>query len=530
MLNLRFASLAAALSMPVLAGCGALSGMTDQPAGQSVIRAQRLPSAGYDPLAQTHPLPLGIDNVKNLPGSEHTGRTVVAATALDAADHTVQDLLRLSGGASELSIALAEEVDSAVLYVRYDSSREHLAAGQAGSGEHVSLIHQVEPGLLAVAFAATGQAGLAANTELVRLRFAPGARNVVRSASLITTNIRARVNDIAVADNGDTSVTLQWSERHPGDYDQNGEVNAADLTRIGQQFRKAVAPGSADYARLEVIDGDGNGEINSADITVIGQNFRSFITGYNIYRTPLNAPAELPVATEAGRWVKVQNAAEPSGPSAPRQFNGQDFRLVYTFIDASGAGDFGWFVRPTGPSNNEEGTDSDVATFTVGGGTPPEAGLSFEIMPPQGGTVTPGSDIFIAVNVTGAVGLFSANVRFEYDATLLEFVEAVPSYNDGTEHPSILSPPLFVGADNVGSAETPYRLIGFNATQTLGTPAVTADGALGYVHFRSIGDGVNNSAVRFPQSTNFIYLWGEQYGVPVLTPALGEPLQIAVIP
>jgi hypothetical protein len=352
----------------------------------------------------------------------------------------------------------------------------------------------------------------------------------VRSSSLITTNARAKVDDLSVTDNGDTSATLQWSERHPGDYDQNGEVNAADLTKIGQQFRKAVVVGSPDYARLEVIDGDSNGEINSADITVIGQNFRSFITGYNVYRTPLADANEVPLATDSGRWTKVINSAEPTGPSAPRQFNGQDFRLVYTFNDSSGAGNYGWFVRPTGPNNNEEGTTSDVATATVGSGAPPEAGLTLVIMPPQGNTLSPGTDVYVAVVVTGAVDLFSANVRFEYDTTLLEFVEAIPSYNDGTEHPNILTPPLFIGVDNVGSAAAPYSLIGFNATQTLGTPPVTADGALGYVHFRARGDGLNASALRFPQSSNFIYLWGETYGVPVLTPALGDPLLISVIP
>src|SRR5439155_6739073 len=128
----------------------------------------------------------------------------------------------------------------------------------------------------------------------------------------------------------------------------------------------------------EVVDGDGNGEINAADISPIGQNFKSFITGYNIYRTPLSSASEQPDPLDSARWAKVLNTGDPSGPSAPRQFSGQDFRLVYTFLDQSGAGDFGWFVRPTGLTVSEEGRISDVKTFTVGGVAPPSAGLSLE--------------------------------------------------------------------------------------------------------------------------------------------------------
>jgi hypothetical protein len=287
---------------------------------------------------------------------------------------------------------------------------------------------------------------------------------------------------------------------------------------------------TSNYAQLEVCDADGNGEINPADITTIGKNFHARISGYDIYRTPLSTPSEQPDPAATARWTKVENTADPTGPSAPRQYNGQDFRLVYTFVDQSGGGDFGWYVRPTGATPSEEGTISQVTTLTVGTGAPPDAGLSFEIEPPQGNIIGVNDDIYIGVKLTGAQDLFSANVRFEYDGSLLQFVEAVPAYTDGGgSHPNLLAPPLFVGADNVGSATSPYRLLGFNATETLGTAAASGDGVLGYVHFKALATGINNSAVRFPQSSNFIYLWGTQYGVPTNTPALGSPLSISVL-
>jgi hypothetical protein len=521
------ACLVGALGLVASSGCGSnglLVPSQDVPRGATAV---------YNPLAPSLPAPRGVDSVKLLRGLPLGARTVVATTASDELDDAVQATLRLSGGGDGLTISLARPLTDVALYVRYNGAAEHLKGSSAAPAGSVSLVHEVEPGLLAVAFSATTPAGLKPG-RLITLSFAPGASAVVRSTSTITGNARAAVTDLAIADNGDATATLQWSERNPGDYDLNSEVNSGDLAKIGQNYRKVFDNTDPDFAKLDVIDGDGNGEINGqGDLTVIGQNYKSTITGYNLYRTTLATPTEDPDPAESGRWTKVDNATDASGPSAPREFNGQNFRLVYTFVDTCGGGDFGWYVRPTGAGTGaslEEGTRGEAATATIGNGAPPDAGLSFEIQPPAGGVVSAGDDIYIAVKVTGAVDLFSANVRVEYDSTLLQFVEVVPSYNDGTDHPNILTPPLFVGADNVGTATAPYKLLGFNATQTLGTPAVTNDGALGYMHFTAVGNGLNAAAVRFPQSTNFIYLWGVQYGVPVLTPSLGSPLQVSVVP
>jgi hypothetical protein len=505
-----------------LAACGTGSPTSPNPA---VVHT---PAAAYDPLAPAQPLPLGVDNVKLLPGASVAGRTVVAATALDTADTEVQDALVLVGVGGGLAVSLDKPLQDAVFYVRYDAAREHFTGSSVTDGELVSLVHDVEPGLVAIGLSATTRAGLPTGAGLVNLRFAPGAA-APRTASLITSNVRAKVDDLTAVDNGDTSATLQWSERHPGDYDLNGEVNAADITRIGQHFKETYTAADPGFAQIEVIDGDANTEINSADITVIGQSFKSFITGYNLYRTPLATPTETPDPAETARWTKVDNVLEPTGPSSPRDYNGQDFRLVSTFLDQSTAGDYGWFVRPTGPNAGDLGTISAVVTLTVGPGAPPDGGLSFDIMPPQGPAIAVGNDIYIGVKITGALDLFSANVRFEYDASLLQFVEAVPAYNDGTDHPNLLTPPLFVGADDVGNAASPYRLLGFNATQTLGTPVVNGDGYLGYIHFTALALGVNTEAIRFPQTTSFIYLWGDQYGVPCMTPTLGPPVMISVL-
>jgi hypothetical protein len=311
---------------------------------------------------------------------------------------------------------------------------------------------------------------------------------------------------------------LFWSNAFTGDYDQNGEVNIADLTPIGANFKKVFTTSDENYAKYEVIDGDENGEINLADLTPIGANFRSHISGYDIYRTPLLSPDEVPSVDEAGRWTKVENSAEPTGPSAPRDWNGQNFRLVYTFLDQSGVGNFGWYVVPVNyDATPERGPASNVATVSL---IPPNASLSFEIQPPAGPLANVNDEFYLAILVNNVTGLFSANVRFEYDSTLVQYVEGVPSF---TGHDNLLTDPLFISADDVGVATAPYVLVGFNATETKGTPAVDGSGALAYIKFKCIGAGVNSECFRFPQSTSFIYLWGTTYGVPVATPELGVP-------
>jgi hypothetical protein len=76
---------------------------------------------------------------------------------------------------------------------------------------------------------------------------------------------------------------LSWGYAAPGDYDQNGEVNIADLAPLGRWFG---ARGPFDAASLEAVtDGDGNAEINLADLTAIGANFGRRLSGYRCFFT-----------------------------------------------------------------------------------------------------------------------------------------------------------------------------------------------------------------------------------------------------
>jgi hypothetical protein len=103
-------------------------------------------------------------------------------------------------------------------------------------------------------------------------------------------------------------------------------------------------------------------------------------------------------------------------------------------------------------------------------------------------------------------------------------MEGVPSY---TGHNNFLAPAVFLAHD-YGISTGAYSLVGFNDTLQQGTPAVDGDGYLGYFKFKALAVGNNADCFRFPQVSNYIYLWGVQYGVPIATPGLGPAQSLTI--
>jgi hypothetical protein len=88
----------------------------------------------------------------------------------------------------------------------------------------------------------------------------------------------ALVSDFALDSvNGDI-LTFGWSFRNPGDYDQNGEVNAADLVPIAANFR--AKDGGANWVAAQIADGNGDGEVNGSDVTEISRHWQRAVRGY----------------------------------------------------------------------------------------------------------------------------------------------------------------------------------------------------------------------------------------------------------
>ena len=84
------------------------------------------------------------------------------------------------------------------------------------------------------------------------------------------------------------SARLSWGYRSVGDYDQNSEVNIADLTPIGLNLGKSEA--ATDWPRARLADGDGNGLITIADVTPIGANYGNRVSFYSIRRSSAASP------------------------------------------------------------------------------------------------------------------------------------------------------------------------------------------------------------------------------------------------
>ena len=88
-------------------------------------------------------------------------------------------------------------------------------------------------------------------------------------------------NSVALLDRH--SMTVSWYHDLSGDYDQNGEVNIADLTPLTRHFGESAVGSWEDNSIQEVLDGDGNREINLADITVIARFFGNRIDGFELF-------------------------------------------------------------------------------------------------------------------------------------------------------------------------------------------------------------------------------------------------------
>lgn len=238
-------------------------------------------------------------------------------------------------------------------------------------------------------------------------------------------------------------IELRWTERLIGDYDQNGEVNGADLTPLAQHFRQTVlydAPalhggfaswpaGDPDGAgalnwRKARIDGDGNGEINLAEVTVIAKHFRQQLSGYRVYR---KAPGE----PQFSRLPSLQDPGSLFTMAHPAAQSGQPVRYALTDAEATadglGEGVYQFYVAAFDTASGQEGPPSSALAIDTATGTtaqPPVARL----------TVTPdfgGQPVVVTLDAAGSA---------DPDGTIAEYVwdldgDGTPDYRSTDPQP-----------------------------------------------------------------------------------------------
>jgi cysteinyl-tRNA synthetase len=108
-----------------------------------------------------------------------------------------------------------------------------------------------------------------------------------------------------VRQNDGADAVLGWDYLHPGDYNQDGLVNLADLAPLGMHFGHAQAdPGWAQHA---VADGNGDGLVNISDVAPIGIHWHAQLTRYMIESAP----------DLAGPWSPAGEVAQAAGLLPP---------------------------------------------------------------------------------------------------------------------------------------------------------------------------------------------------------------------
>lgn len=162
--------------------------------------------------------------------------------------------------------------------------------------------------------------------------------------------------DLSAAAITHTGSELVWYYYSQGDYDQNGEVNIADLTPLGMYFGTA---GPFDWRdALSCVDGDNNGELNIADVTPIGLNYGNRVEGYHIYQS--SSQADYPPGNLSPNGAgAVQTLSVPFGNAVSAAGKRLRFSAAYP---AMAPGDHIWARPYLGVS---EGTASKL--YSPGG-------------------------------------------------------------------------------------------------------------------------------------------------------------------
>jgi PKD repeat protein len=200
-----------------------------------------------------------------------------------------------------------------------------------------------------------------------------------------------------------SGITLVWTERLRGDYDQNGVTNVSDLTPLGGNLGRQVvyaaaedhggqkswpagdphdaggaasgeAPESGSGAenwRLARVDGDSNGLINIGDLTPLGGSLGQQLSGYLIYRKD---PGE-------SDWTKLPNQNDAEAPvTIGRPATELQRPVRYVFTDPGGSRQTLYRIAPFDTSTNGEGPSSVVVSAENGVvGTAPTAVLVADV-------------------------------------------------------------------------------------------------------------------------------------------------------
>lgn len=448
--------------------------------------------------AADSPVAMPRFTLRQLPADPSLGTASAELQTRQLSDGSV--LVNISVQDAEALKALFYEVDYDAL--AYTPLAAQFLSTLAPTSELLTLSSFAAAGTVqhgAVIQHAPDAAGFSGSGVLAELYFAARPFTAIRELSKAPRSIKSQ----ATLNLDAGSQTLSWGFANEGDYDQNSEVNVADLAPLGTFFQQSTG-GAGPFplsSRFFVIDGDQNGELNIADLSPIGTNFQRSNASYNVYRS-LN-PAEIPTGENP-------STIEPLGFVNLEQSVSEAVGTQRRFSFALPALNSGWFywVRPCDKADGlgNEGIPSNVVS--TGGkpdNVPPSAGLSAN---PQAGN-SPLSVNFDAGASTDSDGTI---IQFAWDFNgdgLIETTTTVPTVATVYQTAGIFTARVLVTDDGAATAsaqisisvneignEAPNAALSLNPSSgttplsvTLSAAASTDDGSIVNHEWDFDGDG-----------------------------------------
>jgi PKD repeat protein len=205
-----------------------------------------------------------------------------------------------------------------------------------------------------IELAVTGEPGVVHHGQVLAK---PQSAHGFTGTGVVTTMVFARQampHSASVAPDSDRSKTvlswsangvLSWRFASTGDYNQDGEVNISDLTRLSIHLDESVAPELFPFeSASSVSDGDNNGQVNLADISPIGANYGNSLRKYIVYASlnETDYPAENTDASLVNPVGEVGIETAVGTPSAER--------LSFSYALASPMNGAFYWVRPADDS------------------------------------------------------------------------------------------------------------------------------------------------------------------------------------
>jgi hypothetical protein len=263
-----------------------------------------------------------------------------------------------------VNVNAASNLSGAAVNLRYDSTRytpDRVEFGDfLGSREELITMALTDRAdmvpLGAVQMANTGVRPAAGSGVLARVYFRAQPFASGRRASAF--GEESAVDDLRLNNVSSTNATLIWTERNPGDYNQDGSVLVSDLAPIGIYFGQNVQLAeNSDY--LANVDGSGDNIINVQDLTQIGINFGNRLSGYTLF---VDTAGTVKYDTEAITCPRADQGFAPDGSGV----------CVFNFnIELAGLPSFDFSVAPVSDSAPDApGPQSNVVSIVLEPGAP----------------------------------------------------------------------------------------------------------------------------------------------------------------